>query len=95
MPALLIPVLVWVLSSAVAKILLALGIGFATYTGLQSLISELISLFQSNMSGIPVQILQLMELAGFSQAFSILSSALLARAAIQSAKAFITATSIV
>lgn len=42
MQALIVPVLIWVLSSAVAKIFLALGIGLFTYTGLQALINCII-----------------------------------------------------
>lgn len=89
MQAILIPLFGFIISSALVKILLALGIGFFTYTGLEALIAQLLDLFTSNMNGIPVSVMQLMNLAGFSQAFSILSAALLARAAIQSMKAFV------
>jgi len=89
MQAILIPLFGFIISSAIVKILLALGIGFFTYTGLEALIGQLLDMFASNMNGIPVSVMQLMNLAGFSQAFSILSAALLARAAIQSMKAFV------
>lgn len=94
MKALLLPLLTWIISSALVKILLALGIGLFTYTGLEALINQLLGMMTTNMGGIPASTMQLMNLAGFSQAFSIVSSTLLARAAIQSMKAFVGATSI-
>jgi len=86
MPALLAPLLIWILSSAVAKVLVALGIGFMTYSGILALVETFLDQSTGFLSQLPVEILSLMHLAGVDQALSIIGGAMLTRAAIQAAK---------
>jgi len=86
MPALLAPLIIWILSSALAKILFAIGIGFMTYTGILALVTEFLDQSQGFLSQLPSEILSLLHLAGADQALSIIGGALLTRAAIQAAK---------
>lgn len=86
MPALLAPLLIWILSSAVAKIFFALGIGLFTYTGISSLIEEFLDFSKSYIVGLPADFVGLLHLAGVDQALSIVGGALLTRAAINAAK---------
>lgn len=94
MQALLVPLFAFVLSSFFVKVLFTLGVGFFTYTGLLALINQLLDLVGSATSGLPADTLALMNIAGFSQAFSIVSAALIARATIQSMRVFVGATNI-
>lgn len=94
MPAVLVAVLGFVVSSVIVKILFALGVGFFTYTGLTALIDQLLGYVSVTTGGLPASIIQIMNLAGFSQAFSIVSAALVARATIQSMRVFVGATNI-
>lgn len=86
MPALLAPLLIWILSSAVAKILFSIGIGFMTYTGIQALVEDFLDASTGFLSQLPSEILSLLHIAGVDQAISIIGGALLTRAAIQAAK---------
>lgn len=94
MPAVLVALLGFVVSSVIVKILFALGVGFFTYTGLTALIDQLLGYVSVTTGGLPASIIQMMNLAGFSQAFGIVSAALVARATIQSMKVFVGATNI-
>lgn len=86
MPALLAPLLIWILSSALAKILFSIGIGFMTYTGIQALVEQFLDASTGFLSQLPSEILALLHIAGVDQAISIIGGALLTRAAIQAAK---------
>lgn len=86
MPALLSGLLIWVISSAVARVLVALGIGFFTYSGLVALVESLVGQLQPMLSGLPSQVLSLLAIAGVPQALSIVCSAVLTRAAFNAAR---------
>lgn len=86
MPALLAPLLIWILSSAVARVLVALGIGFFTYAGLVDLVQAGLGQVQAMAANFPAAVLQLCGLAGVDEGISIIGSALLTRAAINAAK---------
>lgn len=86
MPAFLAPILIWVLSSAIAKIFVSLGIGLITYTGILALVREFLDQSQGFLSQLPSEILALLHIAGVDQALSIIGGALLTRAAINAAK---------
>jgi len=86
---LLVLAISWALSSFLLKLFTTLGIGIFTYIGLSELVDGFLSLIQPMMSGLPSYLLNLLAIAGVPEALSLICSALLTRAAIQSAKAFV------
>ncbi|EFX63428.1 hypothetical protein DAPPUDRAFT_335484 [Daphnia pulex] len=88
MPAVLAAVGVWIISSVIAKVLVALGIGLFTYYGLFGLVEELIDQLRFLLGDMPPAVFQIISLFGFPEGLSILCSAFLTRAAIQSTKVF-------
>ena len=89
MGKLLSGILIWALSSFLVKIFATLGIAVFTYQGLYSLVEGFINSIQPLMSGLPEVMLSFLALAGVPEALSIVVSALLTRAAINAAKAFV------
>jgi len=85
MPALLAPLLIWILSSAVARIFVSLGIGMFTYVGILSLVRDFLDMSHGFLGQLPSELLSLLHLAGVDQAISIIGGALLTRAAINAA----------
>jgi len=85
MPALLAPLLIWILSSAVARIFVSLGIGMFTYVGIIALVRDFLDMSHGFLSQLPSELLSLLHLAGVDQAISIIGAALLTRAAINAA----------
>jgi len=85
MPALLAPLLIWILSSAVARIFVSLGIGMFTYVGIISLVRDFLDMSHGFLFQLPSELLSLLHLAGVDQAISIIGAALLTRAAINAA----------
>lgn len=63
----------------VVKVLVAFGIGFATYTGVGALLDFALSEIQTTMSALPVQVLTMMSLAGVDKFVTIIFSAYTAR----------------
>lgn len=88
MPAILVTIGVYIISSVIAKILVAMGIGVFTYYGLLALVQELIAQVQSAFAGLPAQVSQVLSIAGIPEALSILCSAFLTRASIQAIQTF-------
>lgn len=75
----------WLLELAwpvVKRVLVALGIGAISYSGLSLLGSQVQGLVQGYWGGLPAVALQLLTLGGFSQAVGILLGALSARIAL-------------
>ncbi len=89
MAKLLALVIGYALSSFVLKLLTTLGIGIFTYVGLSALINEMLGMIQPLFSQLPASILSLLALAGVPEALSIIASAMLTRAAINAAKAWV------
>lgn len=89
MGKLLSSVLIWVLSSFLLKLFATLGIAIFTYKGLYALVEGLINQIQPMMSGLPEVMLNILAIAGVPEALTIVVSALLTRAAINAAKAFV------
>jgi len=87
MPALAI-FLGFIISSAIAKIVLALGIGFATYYGIESAVSALLGQIGPALNSLPTAVLNLLALAGVPQALNIICSAFMVRAALQAATVY-------
>lgn len=82
MPALLIflkGLLVWVLASVILRIFVAFGLGFFTYTQIDTYIEKLMDYFTQYLSQLPLMFLQFMRLAEVDTAISIIFSAFLSR----------------
>lgn len=88
MPPVLVAIGVWVISSVIAKLFVALGIGLFTYYGLLELVERIIDQAQSMFGGLPASAVQIMSIAGVPEALSIITSAFLTRASIQAIQTF-------
>lgn len=86
MPLALSAILVWVLSSTIARIFVSLGIALFTYKGIQGLVELALDQATVFFGQLPSVVVSLIALAGVDQAISILGSALLTRAAITAAR---------
>jgi len=64
----------------VKKVLLALGIGAVTYSGLYYLINQLTNLFQQQLAGMPVDALAILGMMKIDIAFTMIISAITAKA---------------
>lgn len=89
MGRLLALVLGYALSSFVLKLFATLGIGVFTYVGLITLVENFLDLIQPMMSGLPAYLLDILAIAGVPEGLSVVCSALLTRAAINAARAFV------
>lgn len=69
--------------SIVGRVLVALGIGVATYSGLSVTLSFLKSQALSALAGAPAGLVSLLGFLGVGEAISIISSAYIARLALQ------------
>lgn len=78
--ALLVEFLVGALISAlpalIARLLLALGISFVAFQGLDALVNTLADKVRANLSDLPVAMLQILKIGGFTTALNILVGAL-------------------
>lgn len=66
-------------SSFVGRVLIALGISYVTYTGLDTLIDWIIDQIHDEISGAPVVVVQILGLLQVDTCISILASAVAAR----------------
>lgn len=89
MSKLLIAVGGYILSKFALKLLTALGIGFVTFKAISTLTETLLDSVAPLLNGLPSVVLNLLALSGVPEALSVMASALLTAAAINSAKAFI------
>lgn len=88
MPAIIAAIGVWVISSVIAKVFIALGIGLFSYYGLYALVEQLLNQVSGLLNGLPAEVFQLISLAGIPEALSIIGSAVLTRAALNSVQVF-------
>ena len=88
MPAVIAAIGVWVISSVIAKVFIALGIGLFSYYGLYALVEQLLNQVSALLNGLPAEVFQLISLAGIPEALSIIGSAVLTRAALNSVQVF-------
>lgn len=93
MPKFLIIIISYALGSFVLRMFAALGIGIFTYKGLYSLVEGLLDLIEPTLSQLPSSILDILSIAGVPEGLSIITSAVLTRAAIKSVSTFIGVTS--
>lgn len=79
----------YALSSFFLKLFTTLGIGIFTYTGVLALVNKILDLIQPLISQLPADILSILSIAGVPEALSVLTSAILTRATIVAAKAWV------
>jgi len=89
MAHLLTGILVWVLNSAVARVLLGAGLALGTYSILEPLLQHFISAVISSFGGLLPEGAAIIWIAGVGEAVAALASAMVARMALQSAMVFI------
>lgn len=89
MGALLKAVLTWVLAGAVARVLAGAGLAIGTYAILSDLLDNFLGLLTTSLNGVTSGFANLLWIAGVGEALSIVGSALVAVAAINSARVFI------
>lgn len=89
MAKLLVMVISWALGSFLLRLFTTLGIGIFTYQALYSLVNSMLDQIQPLFSQLPAGVLSILSIAGVPEGVSILASALLTRAAIQAARAWV------
>lgn len=89
MAKLLTLVIGYALGSFLLRIFTTLGIAVFTYKALYALVVNLLDLIQPMFSQLPAGVLSILSIAGVPEGLSILASALLTRAAIQAARAWV------
>lgn len=77
--AMLLGGLVNIAGSITGRVLIALGLGVATYTGLSTSLAWLKSQAISSLTGAPAQLVQLIAFLGVGESISIITSAILVR----------------
>lgn len=92
MPKLLVTIIVWAISSALVRVMSAVGVGFLTYQGLSELVDQLVAQLSPAINSMPMQVVSLLGIAGVGEGLSIVIGAVLTRAAYNSAKVFLGAT---
>lgn len=85
----LVAVISWALGGFILKLTTAIGIGFITYKGLYTLIESMIDLLTTAFQGLPSVVLDLLAIAGVPEGLSIITSAILTRAALNAASVFV------
>lgn len=71
------------------RLLSVLGFGFIAYQGFDTLISDLVSIAQENWQGMGANILTLLNIAGFTDAFGYVLAAVTTKAALATTKKFL------
>lgn len=89
MATLLKAVLAWVLAGALARVLAGAGLAIGTYAILSNLLDNFLGLLTTSLNGVTSGFANLLWIAGVGEALSIVGSALVAVAAINSARVFI------
>lgn len=81
--------IIWVLAGAVARMLAGAGLAFGTYTLLSNMLNIFLQLLTTSLNSITSGFANLLWLAGVGDAISVVGSALVAVAAINSARVFL------
>ena len=68
--------LIQALPAIVARLLVALGVSFVSYKGLDVLINNLASLVRGNLSELPTAMFMILKMSGFTTSLNILIAAL-------------------
>lgn len=88
MGALLKPLIIWILGSALARVLVALGISITTYKGLDALLNAAFAQIHGLVGGMSADLLAILSRFGLFTAMSIIASAMMTVASIKMLKAF-------
>lgn len=80
---------VWILSSFLVKLSVALGIGFMTYKGISYAVDSALDLLTVYLSSIPNDIITLFAMSGAGEAISIIGSAIISVATLQAARVWV------
>lgn len=89
MPRLLAFIISYAISGFFIKLFTTLGIAMLTYQGLSALVEGFLDLIEPMTSGLPEYILNILAIAGVPEGLTIISSAVLTRAAIQAARVWV------
>lgn len=89
MAKLLTLVIGYALGSFILRLFTTLGIAIFTYKSLYALVVNLLDLIQPMFAQLPAGVLSILSIAGVPEGLSILATALLTRAAIQAARAWV------
>ena len=94
MAAYLLPLLGFIASSLIFRTIATLGIGFFTYGWITSFTDNVVNHVQTQFTGIPANLLQILQLSGFGTALSLILSAFTTIATIKAMKMVIAPLSI-
>ena len=75
-------VLLSIIGSMVGKILIALGVGYVQYKGIQFLFDKRVTIIDQQIVMLPPQILQMLSLLGIGTAFNLILSCITIKAAL-------------
>ena len=89
MARLLAFVISYAISGFFIKLFTTIGIAMLTYTGLKALVAGFLDLIGPMASGLPEYVLNILAIAGLPEGLTIIASAVLTRAAIQSARVWV------
>lgn len=89
MPAFLLPLLGFILSSLIFRTIATLGIGFFTYSWITSFTDEVVNHIHTQFTGIPSDLLAILQISGFGIALSLILSAFTTIATIKAMKVVI------
>lgn len=89
MPALLISLLGYVLSSFLLKVFAGLGIAVFSYWGLSNLVESALNYMVPLLGALPSGVIAIISMSGVPEGLSVIASAALTRAAFESARAFV------
>lgn len=67
--------LIPIMSTLVGRVLLALGIGFVTYKGMDATVTFLLDTIKSSLSGMPSEVLQFLAFCWIDKAIGMIFSA--------------------
>jgi len=81
--------LVWVLAGAVARMMAGAGLAIGTYSLLSDVLDSFLELLTTSLNTVTAGFANLLWIAGVGEAVSIIGSALVAVAAINSARVFL------
>lgn len=75
----------WAITFGLGSFLFKVGVALFVFVGLDLIITEALGVLQGYISGIPADILSILELMGFSTGLSIMASAMVTAVALKTA----------
>lgn len=75
----------WAITFGLGSFLFRIGVGLFVFVGLDLLITAALDVLQGYISGIPADLIQILELMGFSTGLSIMASAMITAVALKTA----------